>query len=537
MNQTGLDREMRDAFHAFSRNDFRRAESIARHRIMQNDDDADARTLLGLLAARLGIDEDAERLLKEALERDPDHKTARLGLADCYWRQGEFARALESNAVLLAQNPEDFMVVQALGQMYAQSGDYDRAETLYADFTKRRPDNARGWLSYAHLLKTIGATDKAIVAYRRSISLSPTSGDAHWSLANLKTFRFSSDEIQAMANLIEAGKLHANDHIQICFALGKAYEDQQDYAKSFDFYQTGNALEKRRSNFDRDSFSAEIETFRTGFDTAFFQKRAGWGSQSRAPIFIVGMPRAGSTLLEQILSSHSTIEGTSELPYIPALIQKVMARDWKVPQRTIDAISTLNQSEVEALAEEYLERSSRHRKTDRLYFIDKLPNNWADIGFIRLLFPNARIIDARRNPMASGFSNFKQKFARGQGFSYNLKDLGRYYFEYVRLTEHFTRMFPHAILRVHHEDVVADLKCQVDRMLSFLDLPFEQACVEFWTNDRAVRTASSEQVRQPINTSGLDQWRNYAPWLSDLRIELGDVFDAYPDPPEFPPDQ
>jgi tetratricopeptide (TPR) repeat protein len=375
----------------------------------------------------------------------------------------------------------------------------------------------------AHALKTLGKQQEAIDSYRTSIDLRPGYGDAYWSLANLKTYRFPEADIVEMRAKEQAPRIALEDHYHLCFALGKALEDRGEYAESFRYYERGNALKKAESRFRIEPIERNTRLQTEVCTSGFFAARGGYGCPSNEPIFIIGLPRAGSTLLEQILASHSQVEGTQELPDVPRLVAELQGRDPDpVNPRYPGVLADLEPEALRRFGERYMTETRTYR-TDKPRFIDKMPNNFRHVGLIHLILPNARIIDARREPMACCFSNFKQLFAAGQEFTYSLEDIARYYRTYVEIMHHWDAVLPGKVLRIQHEDVVEDLEGNVRKLLEFCDLEFEPACLEFWKNERSVRTASSEQVRRPIFKEGLDQWRNFEPWLGPLKDALGDL--------------
>ncbi len=386
-------------------------------------------------------------------------------------------------------------------------------------------------MSYGHALRTAGRQDDSVSAYRRAISMVPTLGEAYWSLANLKTFRFTDEEARAMRAALGRKDLADEDRVHFEFALGKTLEDAGSYEDSFAHYAAGNALRRRSHPYSADDNADLIRRLKELFTADFFAARAGWGCPTPDPIFIVGLPRAGSTLLEQILASHSLVEGTMELPDVPRIVHELNARAREAGPRFPELLAGLDRDALHALGAGYLESTRVQRKTGAPFFIDKNPNNWLYLGLIQLMLPNARIIDARRHPLACGFSCFKQHFARGQSFTYDLEDLGRYYRDYIELMAHFERTLPNRIHRVLYESMVADTESEVRRLLACCKLPFEAGCLRFYDNPRAVRTASSEQVRQPIFDEGLEHWRNYEPWLGPLKEALGPLLSEYPAAP------
>jgi hypothetical protein len=389
-------------------------------------------------------------------------------------------------------------------------------------------------MSYGHVLKTIGRREESIAAYRKAIAIAPSLGEAWWSLANLKTVAFDQADIEAMERALQSARLTEEDRFHIHFALGKALEDRGSAEPSFRHYAEGNRMRRQMIGYDPEQVSGTVRQSKALFTADFFRTRAGWGHAARDPIFILGMPRAGSTLLEQILSSHSAIEGTMELPDVPELVKRLNRAGAEPNSGSYpELLSGLDERQFASLGAEYVERTRIQRKTRKPFYIDKLPNNWLHIGFIHLMLPNARIIDIRRHPLDCCFSNFKQHYARGQAFSYSLSDVGQYYADYVRLTSHFDQVLPGRIHRIFYERLVEDPEAEVRRLLGVLELPFEEACLRFHENERAVRTASSEQVRQPINRRGIAQWQKFEPWLGELKEALGPVLASYPEVPNL----
>ncbi|HEX5378219.1 MAG TPA: sulfotransferase [Phenylobacterium sp.] len=508
------------------------AEHLLRDLLKLRPDEVAALRMLAEIATRLGRYEDAEALLARCLELAPGFTPARHNLAVVLYRQTRAAEALAEIEALLAGDPANpgyrNLQAAALGQL----GEYGRAIEVYETLLRDYPVQPKGWMSYGHALKTVGRQDDAIAAYRKALELLPSLGEAWWSLANLKTVKFSPADVAAMRAQADRADISDEDRFHLQFSLGKALEDAGDYEASFEQYRLANALRKQSLDYDADETSRHLERSRALFTRGFFAERAGSGSPAADPIFILGLPRAGSTLVEQILASHSAIEGTMELPDLPAIAKRLGGRTRRDEVSAYpDMLGGLDADRLRALGEEYLARAAPQRKLGRPLFIDKMPNNFAHVGLIHLILPNARIIDARRHPLGCCFSGFKQHFARGQGFTYDLTDLGRYYSDYVALMDHFDRVLPGRVHRVIYEAMVADPESEVRRLLDYCGLAFEEGCLKFYENDRAVRTASSEQVRRPIFTDGLDQWRRYEPWLDPLKDALGPVLDAYPDPP------
>ena len=510
------------------------AEALLRDYLKQFPTDVAAIRMLAEVAARLGRMGDSETLLVRCLELAPSFAAARHNFALVLHRQHKATQALSEINRLLdvdAKNPGYRNLKAAI---LSSIGEYDQSIEIYTGVLAEYPNNAKAWMSYGHALKTAGHQDECIRAYRRSIELKPGLGETYWSLANLKTFRFSPSDLDAMRGQLRHGELTDEDRFHFHFAIGKALEDLALYAESFEHYANGNRLRRAEIRYDAAETSAHVRRSKAVFSKQFFAERAGMGAQAPDPIFIVGLPRAGSTLLEQILSSHPAVEGTMELPDIPAIAgslggRKTRAQTSKYPEILAD----LNADELRALGEKYLAQTRIQRKTDAPFFIDKLPNNFAHVGLIHLILPNARVIDARRHPLGCCFSGFKQHFARGQHFTYSLEDLGAYYRDYVELMAHIDAVLPGRVHRVIYEQMIDDTESEVRRLLDYCGLPFDERCLRFYENERAVRTASSEQVRQPIFRDAVEHWRHYEPWLGPLKDALGPLLEKYPAIPEF----
>ena len=508
------------------------AERLLRKHLQHNPTDVAAIRMLAEVAARLGRLDDAETLLERCLELAPAFDAARQNFAMVLHRANKPEQALAQIDRLLADDPRNPGARNLKAVVLCRIGDYLPAIELYDDILEQFPDHGRIWLSQGHALKTAGLRDRAVAAYRRSIELDPGFGEAYWSLANLKTFRFEAADIEAMGTQLRRSDLDPEQRSQFEFALGKALEDGADYEASFAHYREGNEIRRRCLPYRADDATARVHRSRELFTPGFLAARQGSGSRAADPIFIVGLPRSGSTLVEQILSSHPEVEGTMELPEVIALTHDLRRQGSEAPGSAYhDVLATLDAGELRALGERYLERTRVQRKTDAPYFIDKMPNNFFHVGLIHLMLPNARIVDVRRHPMACCFSGYKQYFARGQNFSYGLQDIGRYYRDYLSLMAHFDQVLPGRIHRVVYEHLVDDTEAQVRSLLDYCGLPFDSACLRFFENDRPVRTASSEQVRQPIYRGGLDQWRHFQPWLGELSDALGQALDTYPEPP------
>jgi tetratricopeptide (TPR) repeat protein len=522
-----------EAGRALVDNDIPHAEALLRGRLRRSPTDVAAIRMLAEVAARIGRYEDAAHLLERCLELAPGFHAARQNYAMVLHRGNRPQEALAQVERLLAEDPGNPGYRNLRAVVLCRTGDFGEAIELYEDLLAEHPDQARVWLSQGHALKTSGLGERAIAAYRRCLELDPGFGDAWWSLANLKTFRFDDADIAAMRAQLQRTDLDDEHRLHLDFALGKALEDRGEYAGSFAHYSRGNALRLSRVPYSADATSARLQRAAEIYTPEFFRVRAGYGVSAPDPIFIVGMPRAGSTLVEQILSSHPLVEGTMELPEIISLTRALRQQGAdEGPARYHEALAGLDADAVRELGERYLERTRIQRKAGAPFFIDKMPNNFAHIGLIQLALPNARIVDVRRHPLACGFSLFKQQFARGQDFSYSLDDIGRYYRDYVGLMAHFDRALPGRIHRIAYEALVDDTEAEVRRLLDYCGLPFEPRCLRFFENDRPVRTASSEQVRQPIYRAGVDHWTHFEPWLGPLKAALGPVLDAWPAAPE-----
>ena len=517
---------------ALVENDLPTAEAILRSVLKRRPDDVAAIRMMAELAARIGRRVDAENLLRRAMELAPAWVPARANLATVLYRQHRAVEALAEldkiETFAGADDAQRNLRAAALGQI----GGYEEAIALYRDVLERRPDQPRVWMSLGHMLKTVGEQAEAIAAYRCAIDLAPALGEVWWSLANLKTVSFSDDDIAAMRAALGKSDLGEDDRLHLQFALGKALEDRHDDQAAFTHYAEGNRIRAGQLHYDTSAIADHVNTCEALFTSEFLSSRDGQGCEAADPMFVLGMPRSGSTLIEQILSSHPAIEGTMELHDILALVRQLNAGPKDEDEVRYPAIlAELPPERLRALGQEYIDRTRVVRTTGKPLFIDKMPNNWAHVGLIRLILPNAKIIDARRHPLACGFSNFKQHYARGQAFSYSLETIGRYYSDYVRLMAHFDAVAPGAVHRVIHEELVANPEAEVRRLLDYLQLPFDEACLRFHETKRAVRTASSEQVRRPMTSEGIDQWRRFEAWLGPLKESLGPVLDAYPEAP------
>jgi len=505
------------------------AERILKNFLKSAPTNVAAIRMLAEVAARLGRYGDAETLLARCLALAPGFTVARHNYAIVLHRQNKSQEAIAQVDMLLRGEPNNPAYRALKGAAFGQIGEYAKAIECYQDVLKQFPNQPKAWMSYGHALKAVGRQADCIAAYKKSIALAPALGEAYWSLANLKTVRFEPQDIDTMKAFAAREKLADEDRYHLHFALGKALEDEGKFAESFEHYAAGNALRRKNISYDAAETTDHVSRSKALFTREFFAARAGQGNPATDPIFIVGLPRSGSTLIEQIMATHSAVEGTMELPDIIAIARRLSGR--KARSQTSDYPEILASLDADALAKlgsEYLERTQIQRKLGRPHFIDKMPNNFAHVGLIHLILPNARIIDARRHPLGCCFSVFKQHFARGQAFSYEQTELGRYYADYADLMAHFDAMLPGRIHRVLYEDMVNDPEREVRRLLDYCGLPFEEECLHFYRNSRAVRTASSEQVRQPIFREGIEQWRNYEDWLEPMKNALGRVLQEYP---------
>jgi len=499
-----------------------KAERLCRKFLMQNKKNVEGMRLLASLGVAADVLDDAEFLLEKALEYEPHNNFARKDYMEVLYRRQKYQQSLEQAKILKEKEPHNIKYQIAYANQAVAVGNYKVALKIYEKANKIQPKDAELQLVHGHALKTIGNVDAAINAYRKSFEAKNDFGDAYWSLANLKTYNFQKNEVKLMQEKEASPTILTTDRIHICFALGKHYEDKKQFKLSFEYYERGNSLQKSQQHYKKEQITKILKLQQKYCDKSLFDKKEGMGCDAPDPIFIVGLPRAGSTLLEQILASHSKVDGTLELPNIPALAYQLAGR--KTINETPDYpenLATLNEEQLKTFGKNYLDDTRIHREKAP-YFIDKMPNNFRHIALIQLILPNAKIIDARRSPMACCFSGFKQLFASGQHFSYGLEEIGTYYKDYIKIMDHWDKVLPGKILRVQYEDVVANLEKEVTRILDYCGLPFEEKCINFHQTERNVRTPSSEQVRQPIYKSGLEQWKNFEPWLDPLKKVLDD---------------
>ena len=511
----------------FSDGELGAAEQLIRAFLLKHGHHVEAMRLLARIGIERDVLDDAQRLFEGVLELAPDYAAARADYVRVLNERHLYPQAQREADKLLAADPanRDLRVLYAL--TCVGLGQHERAIGLYRELLAGAAQPADLHLSIAHSLKTLGRSAAAVEEYRAAAAARPDFGDAYWSLANLKTYRFGDREVERMRAAESAATTAGVDRYHLCFALGKALEDREEYAESFRYYERGNALKRAASRYRPEPLELNTRMQIEVCTPELFARHRGAGATAADPIFIVGLPRSGSTLIEQILASHTEVEGTHELADIPRIVAELKGRepDSAAP-RYPAVLAQMSGADFRALGEKYLSETRSYR-TGKARFIDKMPNNFRHVGLIHLMLPNARIIDARREPMACCFGNFKQLFAKGQEFSYGIEDIARYYRTYLELMRHWDRVLPRRVLRVQHEDLVDDLEGNVRRLLDYCGLTFEPACIEFHKTERSVRTASSEQVRQPIYREGLDQWRHYEPWLGPLRTALGDALSRY----------
>jgi len=503
------------------------AEGICRDYLQRYPNDVTVMRLLAEIGIKLGIREDPEILLKRCLELAPDYHLARNTYAIALGKAHKYRQALAEIEFLEKVEPQNLAHSVLAASTLVMVGDYEKAAEKYGKVLERLPNHPQLQNSLGHALKTLGRQDEAISAYRRAIDIDEKLGEAYWNLANLKTFKFESADIDKMRIVIAGGESAPKDYFHLCFALGKALEDLQQFDESFEYYDRGNAAKHEVTDYSADETHMQTEALIKTCTTELMASKAGYGCLADDPVFIVGLPRSGSTLLEQILASHSRVEGTSELREIISIARRMGGRRNRDDESLYPgALWDLSESDCLALGEEYLDRT-RIQRHDAPFFIDKMPNNFQHVALISMILPNAKIIDSRRHPMATCFSGFKQLFAAGQTFTYSQTDIARYFRDYVDLMEHWDKVLPGKVLCVKYEDVIADTEREVRRILDYCGLPFEEQCLEFHTTERAIRTASSEQVRQPIYTSAVEQWRNYEAHLGAMRAEIEPLIAAY----------
>ena len=513
------DPRLKPAAEAVFRGDLAAAEQGLQAHLARQPNDVAALQMLAEVAARQGRMGDAEVMLHHALQLDASAAAVRFSYARILFQQQKAAEALPQVERLLAEAPREAPYRNLMAACLGLVGEYAGAIAVYEALLADYPRQPMIWLNYGHALRTVRRSADAVAAYKRCIDLAPGLGDAYWSLANLKVAPFTDSEVSAMRAQLDRGDLGPEDRLHLNYALGKALEDAGDDEGSFRRYLAGADIRRQTARYDPEATADHVRRCKALFTPAFFQARAGGGDPSDAPIFVLGLPRSGSTLVEQILASQPAVEGTMELSDLGFIAQRLgwTGRDDRYPE----ALADLGAADLAALGADYLQATRIHRKLDRPHFVDKMPNNVLHLGLIHLILPRARIIDARRHPLGACFSIFKQHFAQGHAYSYDLEHLGRHYRDYAELTAHIDAVLPARVHRVIYEDLVADTEGEVRRLLAYCGLPFDPACLRFYDNDRAVNTVSSEQVRRPIFREGLDRWRRYEPWLGPVKAALG----------------
>ena len=502
------------------------AERLCRQVLQREPRNVDALRMLGLIAAAAGDLDEAENLLRQALAEAPDHIAALFELGRVLKELERPDDAIDVYKTLIELQPDNPRAHYRLAGVLAPAALTEQSAAAYRRCLELDPRHPGAWLGLGHMLKTLGQQSEGIAAYRRCLAIEPEFGEAWFSMANLKTYRFDDAEIAEMRQRLESDTVNETSRVNFLFALARAYEDRRDYATAWQYYEQGNARQRLLVSYDPVLTETVNDDLIAFFAADFFRSHAGVGNPDPSPIFILGMPRSGSTLVEQIIASHSRVEGTSELPYIGRLT-KSLNRNRADGMRYPEVLNELEPRHFSRLGQNYLDMARMHRVEGTPHFIDKMPNNFPLVGFIHAILPNAKIIDARRHPLDACTGNLRQLYARGQAFSYDQTDIGEYYLQYQRMMDHWDQVLPGKVLHVQYEDVVADLPRQVERILKHLGLPWEDACLDYHATQRAVRTASSEQVRQPIYTSGIGYWRHYETQLEELREVLEPILDRY----------
>ena len=506
------------------------AEAMLRAGLEQQPTDIVALCMLADVVERSERSSEAEAFLKECLQLAPGYRRARQNYAVVLMRQNRTTEALEQTERLLKDDPDNLEIRKLTAAILVRLREYERSIKICEEILDEHANEPTVWTSLGHMLKTVGRQEDCVQAYRKAIAQAPHFGEAYWSLANLKTLRISDAELEAMRIQLASANLSDSDRLHFHFATGKALEDRSEFAESFQHYADGNRLRRKNKPYNAEVLAEHVRRCKAFFTAEFFAERAAYGASVADPIFVLGLPRSGSTLVEQILSSHSSVEGTMELPEIAAMANSL--DKWKPGPggpKYPEVLAGMEAESFSELGQSYIEQTRIQRHLNTPFFIDKLPNNFAHVGLIHLILPRARIIDIRRHPLACGFSLFKEHFAGGQNFSYRLEDIGRYYRLYVELMAHFDAVLPGRVHRVIYESLVDNTEFEVRRLLQYCGLEFEQSCLDFYKNERPVSTASSEQVRSPIFRGAIDHWRHYEAWLEPLKVAVGNLADSYPD--------
>ena len=519
--------ELADAYAAFDQGRLETAEALVRRRLLEGTNEVAAFTLLSAIALRHGDDLAEAAALDEVLQRAVCDGAAREQLARLMIRQGRTEEALPLIERLLAAEPGNnaYGILKVLALQLAER--HAEGLALITQLIEDHPDDPDLWLLAGNQQRYLGRMRDAVDSYRRAIEVRPAHGMAYWALSNFETFHFAQSDVENMQRQLALIPRIGADATGLEFSLGRALENRDEFAAAFAHYERGNRLARAAFSYDAKATTAFVQRFKATFTSRFFSDRAHCRPTANDPIFIVGLPRSGSTLIEQILASHSSVEGTRELAYVPTIARQ-LAGPPETAARYPENLTALGKSQIEALAARYLASAHKHRPAGKPRFVDKMHGNFTSLGLIHLMFPNAAIIDSRRHPMASGFACYKQLFNPGMNFAYDLGELGQYYRDYAELMNHIDSVLPGRVYRLHYERLVTDTENEVRRLLEYCRLPFESECLRFYENRRVAQTISSEQVRQPIYTAGLEQWRHFEIWLDPLRVALQDLADDYP---------
>jgi len=498
------------------------AEPILRDYLKEYPLDVNAMKLLADIGVKFRAYKDAGYLLTRALDLSPEYDPARLSYANLLYKRQLPFEALEQIDILLDKDPKNLQYLTLKAVNLALANQHDQALIIFENIIDGHGiKNNQLHLSYGHTLRAVGRVDEAITSYKKAISSKTGYGEAYWSLANLKTYKFSENDLNEIHNLLNDKQCKIDDYFHLLFALGKAQEDAKNFKEAIAAYTKGNTIKSKQVPWDSRNFSKECDELIEFFNEDFIKNFHGVGDTNTDAIFVVGLPRSGSTLIEQILSSHSLVEGTTELQNIIALSRKIANKKNNSSKTEYpSALMNMKKSEFKKMGKAYLKNTLDQRVTDKPYFIDKMPNNFVHIGLIHLILPNAKIIDARRNPMDCCFSCYKQLFGSGQGFTYSQNRIGNYYIDYLKLMDHWDKVLPGKVHRVEYEEMIEDTENQIRNLLNYCDLEFEEDCLNFYKTKRTVRTPSSEQVRQPIYKKGIGQWKYFEPWLGDLKKTL-----------------
>jgi tetratricopeptide (TPR) repeat protein len=516
------DPQLREAATQIARNQIGQAERILRPYLQEKPEHPVAMRMLAEVAARIHRHADAEDLLVRALNQAPHYSAARFDFASLLYRQNKLDETLAAVDALLGQEPDRVEYEMLRAACLSRLGRTEEARGIYEALLARHAGDASLWILYGHALRTLGQQQESVAAYRRAIDIAPTKGLAWFSLANLKTVRLDEKDVDRMLAALAGDGLADEDRIQLHFALGTATEALGHNREAFAHYLEGNRAVRSNLDYDPRKIAGYVDRSVALFDRAFFEARGGFGLEDTTPIFIFGLPRSGSTLVEQMLASHPLIEGTAELPYIPQLsssLEKPGQSD------ALEGLVGLSAAQSRDLAARYLGRAGMHRRTDRPFFIDKNLANWLHVPLIRMMFPKAKLIDVRRHPLDCGLSNFRQYYPGGFPYTYSLEQFGLYYGDYVRLRRHWDAAAPGLVYRIVYEDLVDDPEAELRALLDYIGIPFDEGCLRFHENDRIVRTFSSEQVRRPINREAIERWRLFEDWLGPLKQALGPIAD------------